>query len=67
MMCNLPVEGTIVKEFYIGHTHILISDAAYSNKTPEELKRIEEEFRQQGLNLYLRNSTKESTPVEIDR
>jgi hypothetical protein len=54
MLAKIPLEGNIVQDSYIGNTHILISDAYYINKTPEELERVEANFNQKGLNIYLK-------------
>lgn len=54
MLAKIPIEGNIVKDYYIGNTHICILDAAYANKTPEELKRVKENFNQKGLNIYIK-------------
>nr|DAK86095.1 MAG TPA: hypothetical protein [Caudoviricetes sp.]DAU53234.1 MAG TPA: hypothetical protein [Caudoviricetes sp.] len=31
-------DGHVVKDYYIGHTHIKICDDCYRDKTPEELE-----------------------------
>jgi|GEM_PF-1289760 len=62
MLAKIPVEGNIVKDYYIGNTHILISDAAYINKTPEELERVREDFNQKGLNIYLKDQSDHLQP-----
>ncbi len=59
MLAKIPMEGNIVKDYYIGNTHILITDAAFTlrNNTPEDRKRIEADFNQKGLNIYLKNQS----------
>jgi oligoribonuclease NrnB/cAMP/cGMP phosphodiesterase (DHH superfamily) len=39
-MAETKQEGNIVEKYKIGNTTILISDAAYINKTPEEIEKI---------------------------
>lgn len=57
MLAKIPLEGNIVQDYYIGNTHILFSDAAYANKTPEELERVKADFNQKGLNIYLKHQS----------
>ena len=40
MMAEAKLEGNIVEEYKIGNTTILISDAAYRDKTPEDIEKI---------------------------
>lgn len=35
----------IVAEYVFGSTHVLIDDSAYVNATPEELKRVQDDFQ----------------------
>lgn len=55
MLTKISVEGNIVKDVHVGNTHILVSDAAYANQAPEEIRQAEKEFNQKGLNIYLRH------------
>ena len=34
----MVAEGHVVKDFYVGHTHIVICDDYCRDKTPEEVK-----------------------------
>lgn len=55
MLANNPTEGNIVKDYYIGNTHILISDAAYANHSPEENQRVLEQAAQASMNIIIHN------------
>lgn len=39
-MTDIKHQSDIVKEYRIGNTKILISNAAYKNRTPEEIEKI---------------------------
>ena len=53
MLAKIPIEGNIVKDYYIGNTHILISDAAYVNNTKEDNQRVLDQAAQATLNIIL--------------
>jgi len=36
----MVAEGHVVKDFYVGHTHIKICDDSCRNKTPEQVQEI---------------------------
>lgn len=57
MLARIPIEGNIVKDYYIGDTHILISDAAYANHTQEENLHVLAQAAQASLNIILRSTT----------
>lgn len=56
-------ERHLVKEYYIGHTHIFIYDDCYRNKTPEEIKAQEQKISDTCIrlmeNAYLRKQKRE--------
>lgn len=48
----LPLpDGHVVKDYYIGHTHILICDDYYRDKTPEELEAVRERISKKCYDL----------------
>ncbi|MGX8702035.1 hypothetical protein [Caproiciproducens sp.] len=57
MLAKIPIEGNIVKDYYIGNTHILISDAAYINNTPEDDQRVLDQAARASLNIILHNQS----------
>ncbi|TQI66769.1 hypothetical protein [Clostridium sp. KNHs216] len=57
MLAKIPIEGNIVKDYYIGNTHILFSDAAYINNTPEDNQRVLDQAARASLNIILNNQS----------
>lgn len=56
MDCTLPAKGNVVKEYrYSDGSRAIIMDAAYINKTPEELKKIEDNARRVAWDIILNN------------
>mgnify|MGYP001019717311 CR=1 FL=1 len=59
MRATIPLGGNIVKDYYIGNTHIYICDAAYvNNDTPEAKKRILDDAAQASLEIIRHNQQK---------
>ena len=56
-------KGHVVKDYYIGHTHIIICDDCYRDKTPEEIKAQENRLNEVCIrlmrNAYLREKEEE--------
>lgn len=60
MHCNSPAKGNAVKEYhYPDGSCAIIMDAAYINKTPEELKEIENNAKRIAWDILLNNVTAE--------
>lgn len=55
MLAKIPVEGNIVKDYYIGNTHIIFSDAAYTKNSAADNQRILDAAAQASLNIIIRN------------
>lgn len=51
-------EGHVVRDFYIGHTHVKICDDYCRNQTPEEAAAILERIKQIYITAYNRGATK---------
>ena len=50
----------VVKDFYIGNTHVKIHDDAYAHLSPEELKQRQETVRRNISNMVLRALEKQA-------
>lgn len=60
MDCTLPAKGNAVREYrYADGSRAIIMDAAYINKTADELKEIEENARRIAWDIILRNYSAE--------
>ncbi len=57
MLATIPLGGNIVKEQYIGNTHILVCDAAYVGKGPEDIQRVLDEIARVSLRIILNNQS----------
>lgn len=55
MLAKIPVDGKIVKDYYIGNTHIMISDAAYINNSEQDNQRVLEDYKRASLKIYFEN------------
>ena len=62
-MLNKKIEGNIVADYYIGPTHIMVSDACYRDKTKEEIERIWERVSQIAWNIVLSERAKGRTDI----
>lgn len=55
MLAQIPIEGNLVEDYYIGNTHILICDAAYVSNTPEDNQGVLDEAARVSRNIILHN------------
>lgn len=55
MLAEIPLEGRIVADSYVGNTHILVSDAAYAGKSQEDLQHVLDEAAMASLNIIIHN------------
>lgn len=65
----LPLpDGHVVKDYYIGNTHIKICDDYYRDKTPEEIEainqRISDKCYELLYNAYLRKQAQKAEASE---
>lgn len=51
-MSTSTIEGNIVEEYKIGNTTIKICDAAYKDKTPEDIEKILKRIMEIGIRIY---------------
>ena len=55
MLAKIPAGGNIVKEQYIGNTHIYVCDAAYKNNRAEDNERVLERAERASFNIIVHN------------
>lgn len=51
-------KGNIVAEYQINGVRVLVSDAAYAGKTPEELEEVRKEARRVAWNIAVRHEAR---------
>ena len=62
-MQDIETEGNIVADYYIGATHIMISDACYRDKTKEDIDRIWDRVNTIAWNIVLSERAKGRTDI----
>ena len=62
---TLPLpEGHVVKDYYIGHTHIKICDDCYRDKTPEEIEATWQRINDKCFELLRRQAARKESEKE---